>query len=110
MKIKLSKTRWEEIGKKCGWMKESEIDYNKYLSFTPKLGGEYYILSIPDNINPPEKGQHLVIDGCDVVVFSISTPEKIAAGRGGPVAKSMKENGIGWKVNCLPEGHEYFKN
>lgn len=27
-------------------------------------------------------------------------------GRGGPVARSMITNGIGWDVNCLPKGHE----
>ena len=33
MKIKISKSQWEGIGKKAGWIKEAgnKIDYLKYL-------------------------------------------------------------------------------
>jgi hypothetical protein len=88
---------------------EQNTEYGKYLSFTPADGGQYYTLSIPVGINPPQKGDHLDLRGHKVVVFTVSTPEEIAKGRGGPVAKSMKENGIAYSVNCLPEGHEYLR-
>jgi hypothetical protein len=51
----------------------------------------------------------MVLDGVNVVVSFISTPEEIAKGRGGPVARSMRENGIAYRVNCLPEGHEWLQ-
>jgi 5'(3')-deoxyribonucleotidase len=84
-------------------------DYSKYVHSTPKSGGEYYTLRIPKDVTPPNEGIHLNIGGIDLVVFSVSTPEDIAKGRGGPVAKSMVENGIGYSVNCLPNNHEYLR-
>jgi 5'(3')-deoxyribonucleotidase len=88
---------------------EKEAGYSNYLVNTPKDGGEYYTLRIPKDVVPPQEGVNLNIDGVNLVVFSVSTPEDIAKGRGGPVAKSMIENGIGWSVNCLPNGHEYLR-
>ena len=97
--------------KKKETVKES-IDYNKYLLFTPESlpGCEYYGLEIPGFINPPVKGERLILKDHPVVVFSVKTPDDIARGRGGPVAKSMERRGIGYAVNCLPEGHERLKN
>jgi hypothetical protein len=90
----------------------NSIDYQKYLYVTPKTvpGCEYYDLRIPVGITPPNIGDSLVLDGVNVVVQTVSTPEDIEAGRGGLVAKSMREHGIGFAVNCLPEGHEWLKN
>jgi len=85
------------------------FDYTKYVHSTPKSGGEYYTLRIPKDVTPPNEGIHLNIGGIDLVVFSVSTPEDIAKGRGGPVAQSMIENGIGYSVNCLPNNHEYLR-
>ena len=41
MKIKLSKTKWEEMGKKAGWLKTSQLmsNYN-YLDLGPTPNGE----------------------------------------------------------------------
>jgi hypothetical protein len=112
-------TRSQSLGKCLGWYRSkhpgskdavSSIDYSKYLISTPEdYGSQYFVLRIPKNINSPNEGDKLILKGRDVVVSSVSTPEDIAKGRGGPVAKSMKENGIGWDVNCLPEGHERLK-
>jgi 5'(3')-deoxyribonucleotidase len=84
-------------------------DYSKYVYSTPKNGGEYYTLRIPKDITPPNEGVHLNIGGIDLVVFTVSTPEDIAKGRGGPVAQSMIRDGIGYSVNCLPNNHEYLR-
>jgi len=84
-------------------------DYSKFLSHTPASGGQYYVLEIPKEATPPKLGTNLNINGNKVVVFDVSTPEDIAKGRGSPVAKYMIANGIGWRVNCLLEGHEYLK-
>lgn len=93
------------ILKEAHWI-TSKIDYQKY-SMGKKVG-EYYSLNIPENVIPPKKGDKLIIEGVNVVVSDVSTPMDIAKGRGGPVAKNMEENGICWRVNCLPEGHEYL--
>jgi len=90
--------------------KKGDIDYSKFLFSTPENGGQYFTLRIPKEYSPPKLGAHLNLKGNKVVVFDVSTPEDIAKGRGGPVARSMVEQGIGWSVNCLPEGHEYLKN
>jgi len=82
--------------------------YEQYLSFTPSSGGEYYTLDIPKDVAPPKEGDKLRLGGVDVVTFDVSTPDEIRKGRGGPVAKSMEAAGIGWRVNCLPKGHEYL--
>lgn len=87
----------------------SSIDYSEYLIYTPKDGGEYYGLSIPKDVTPPKEGVKLNIGGVDLIVFTVRTPMDIAKGRGGPVADSMLENGIGWRVNCLPPKHEYIR-
>lgn len=89
----------------------AEISYEKYLEYTPQdmPGLQYYVLRIPVGVTPPSEGQKLTLRGNPVVVQSVSTPEDIAKGKGGPVAKSMITNGIGWDVNCLPEGHEWLK-
>lgn len=84
-------------------------DYGKYLKFTPENGGEYYTLMIPEGVIPPNKGDHLNLKGNKVVVESVSTPDDIARGKGGPVARSMEKNGIAYSVNCLPEGHEWLR-
>lgn len=88
-----------------------KVFYEKYLFMTPQEmpGLQYYILHIPIDAIPPNEGQKLTLRGNPVVVQSVRTPEDIAKGRGGPVARSMEANGIGWKVNCLPEGHEWLK-
>jgi hypothetical protein len=86
-----------------------EGNWQQYLSFTPKDGGEYYTLSIPVGVQPPQEDERMVLDGVNVVVSFISTPEEIAKGRGGPVARSMRENGIAYRVNCLPEGHKWLQ-
>jgi len=85
------------------------FDYSSYVHSTPKDGGEYFTLRIPKDTIPPKEGTHLNIGGIDLVVFTVSTPEDIANGRGGPVAQSMIKNGIGWSVNCLPNNHEYVR-
>lgn len=91
------------------WYKIAQQNsYEKYLSSTPENGGEYYTLSIPVGIIPPKKGDHLDLLSHKVIVFSVSSPEDIAKGRGGPVAESMIENGIAYDVNCLPEGHKWL--
>ena len=89
----------------------AEISYEKYLEYTPQdmPGLQYYVLRIPVGVTPPSEGQKLTLRGNPVVIQSVSTPEDIAKGKGGPVAKSMITNGIGWDVNCLPEGHEWLK-
>lgn len=90
-----------------------EIDYSKYLTSTPETGGEYFILAIPENIMPPKVNQEIFLSNKNikhnVVVHYVSTSEDFAKGRGGPVAKSMVANGIGWLVNCLPKGHKYLE-
>ena len=83
--------------------------YEKYLDHVPEDGGQYYVLHIPKDATPPKEGQKLTLRGNPVVVQSDSTPDDIAKGRGGPVARSLEANGIGWSVNCLPEGHEWLK-
>lgn len=88
---------------------EEQKDYSHYIISTPERGGEYYSLDIPNGVEPLKEKQCLVINGIKVVVQSVSTPRDIAKGRGGPVAKSMEANGIGWRVNCLPEGHKWLK-
>jgi 2'-5' RNA ligase len=86
-------------------------DYSKYLYVFPgNSGSEYYTLRIPKESTPPKVGDKLILKGVNVVVQSVSTPEDIAKGRGGPVARSMEENGIGWDVNCLPIGHKWLKS
>jgi len=85
------------------------INYSPYLEFTPdKHGGEYYTLRLPVGITPPKEGDKLRLDGVNVVVQSVSSPEDIMKGKGEPVARSMRENGIAWSVNCLPEGHKWL--
>lgn len=88
----------------------SETNWQQYLGFTPESlpGMQYYTLEIPVGVEPPVEGDRLVLNGKNVVVFTVSTPEDIAAGRGGPVANSMK-NGVAYRVNCLPEGHEWLR-
>jgi len=85
------------------------MDYSKYLIATPQdHAGEYYVLRIPKELTPPKEKDDITINGVDLVVFDVSTPEEIGKGRGGPVAKSMIADGIGWDVNCLPKGHKYL--
>ena len=131
MKIKLSKSDWELIGNKTGWLKKAEFKaqeletdffpysspnmkhdyeqtkYNKYLTFTPKDTYKYYTFSIPKGIEPPKVGDKLTVNNekgfiVPIVVESVKTPEDIAKGRGGPVAKSMEEQDIAFRVNALP--------
>jgi 2'-5' RNA ligase len=91
--------------------KDAATDYSKYLMFTPgDYGGQYYVLRIPEGITPPKEGDNLNLNGSAVVVSSVNSPEDIAKGRGGPVARSMRESGIAWDVNCLPKGHERLKD
>ena len=92
------------------YLKES-INYEKYLYVTPQNcpGCQYYDLRIPKDIIPPKEGQKLILKGTPVIVQSVSTPDDIRKGRGGPVAASMEKQGIGWAVNCLPVGHEWLK-
>jgi hypothetical protein len=85
-----------------------EIDYTPYMMFKEKVG-EYYTLRLPIGVTPPEVNSKIRLNGIDVVVFSVSTPDDIAKGRGGTVARNMRENGIAYSVNCLPEGHEYLR-
>ena len=87
----------------------AEVSYEKYLFHTPEEGGQYYVLHIPKDATPPREGQKLTLKGNPVVVQSVSTPDDIAKGKGGPVARSLEANGIGWSVNCLPEGHEWLE-
>lgn len=82
--------------------------YDKYLLSTPADGGEYYSLDIPKDVDPPKEGDSLKLGDVNVVVFTVSTPDKIRKGRGGPVATAMERAGIGWRVNCLPKGHKYL--
>ncbi|MDO8640236.1 MAG: hypothetical protein Q7R33_01720 [Nitrosarchaeum sp.] len=74
----------------------ASIDYSKYFNEMPEH--EVYFLRVPTNLQPPKDNQVLPINGKSYIVFGSSTPEDIAKGRGGPVAKSMRENGIGWDV------------
>jgi hypothetical protein len=83
---------------------------SKYLEFTPEDGGEYYVLSIPTGVTPPKTYDKLDLNGVNVVVVGVDTPIDIAKGRGGPIARSMEQNGIAYRVNCLPEGHRYLKD
>ena len=89
----------------------SKIDYNKYLMLSPKTFSQspYYVLRIPKDIQPPKEGQRLVLDGDNVIVQTVNTPADIAKGKGGPVARSMQKQGIGWDVNCLPVGHQWLR-
>jgi len=92
----------------CGFT--PRINYSPYLEFTPTdgHGGEYYVLRLPVGVTPPKEGDDILLDGVSVIVQSVSSPEDIARGRGGPVARSMRENGIAWDVNCLPKGHRWL--
>lgn len=81
-------------------------DYSIFLSSTPEDGSRYYNLKIPKDIVPPKEGMPLNINGVDLEVFAVRTPEDFAKGRGGLVARSMLKNGIGWDVNCLPKVQE----
>ena len=96
-----------------GGVDDSKVDYSKYLISSP--GGEgcnqsqYYVLRIPEGVVPPKEGDNLAINNNKVVVSSVRTPDDIAKGRGGPVARNMRENGIAYDVNCLPEGHEWLE-
>ena len=111
MKIKLSKSQWEQVGKTAGWLKkETEVDYSKYMTSTPESGGEYYRLDIPIGVPPPDNGTKLDLNGKAVITLTPKSSLDIARGRGGPVAQSMDKNGIAYLVNCLPEGHERLKN
>jgi len=83
------------------------MNYDKYILSEPGVG-EYYSLDIHIGVNPPVLGSKITLKGNPVVVSSVSTPEDVARGRGGPVARSMRENGIAYRVNCLPEGHPWF--
>jgi len=88
---------------------KNRIDYDKYLAYTPVAsGGEYFVLHIPVGVIPPKKGDHLIIQNNKVVVQSVATPDDIMRGRGGPVARAMERDGIGYNVNCLPEGHKWL--
>jgi hypothetical protein len=86
------------------------LDWQKYLLFTPKTGGEYYTLSIPVGVEPPMAGSKFTLNGVRVVSLKPYSPEDIARGRGGPIANSMREHGVAYRVNCLPEGHKQLKN
>lgn len=90
-------------------MKISSVDWDKHLSSTPSNGGEYYGMYLPIGVEPPKVGEHLVLGGKKVVVQTVDTPEDIAKGRGGPIANKMRETGMAFHVNCLPEGHEWLK-
>lgn len=35
MKIKLSKSQWEEMGRKAGWMKQTQFDHRDPKNYTP---------------------------------------------------------------------------
>lgn len=84
-------------------------DWNKYLESIPDAKGmEYYVLSIPVGIEPPNEGESLNLKGQNVVVHAVYSPEDFDKGRGGPVGRSMRNNGIGYAVNCLPEGHKWL--
>ena len=87
----------------------SSVDYSKYLFNTPKEGGEYYTLWIPKDITPPKVGDNLILKGASVIVQAAYTPEDMYKGKGAPTARSMEATGIGWNVNCLPEGHEWLR-
>lgn len=83
--------------------------WQKYLAFTPESGGEYYTLEIPEGVEPPSEGDQFSLNGIPVQAFEVSSAADIAAGRGGPVANSMRERGIACRVNCLPMGHEWLR-
>ena len=100
----------------CGEIKIAQsttpdnVNYANYLAHTPaESGGQYYRLDIPVGILPPKEGTKISLLGKTCVVFDVSTADDIARGRGGPTARDMRKNGIGYLVNCLPEGHEYLK-
>ncbi len=98
------------VGEKKMPSKRAQNSFSKYLFSTPaSYGSEYYVLRIPKEASPPKENDTLNLNGAEVVVQSVRTPDDIAKSRGAPVARSMEENGIGWDVNCLPKGHRWLR-
>jgi hypothetical protein len=86
-------------------------DWQKYLSYAPETvaGCQYYGLDIPVGVEPPAEGDAFELEGKPVVVQTVTSPEQMAAGKGGPVANFMRRDGIAYRVNCLPAGHEWLR-
>jgi hypothetical protein len=92
------------------WYKKAgEQPWEKYLTVTPEVGGEYYRLDIPKGVTPPAEGEKLNLHGVEVVALAAKSSDEIAKGRGGPVASGMRLRGVDYLVNCLPVGHERLK-
>jgi len=90
-----------------------ELNYwAQYMKYLPDSlggrGGEYYGLDIPVGIKPPTVGDKFDLGRSGVVVQTVISPEDMEKGRGGPVARAMRQNGIAYRVNCLPEGHKWL--
>lgn len=89
-------------------LEEYAPDFTDYFH---SMNDDIYYLRIPTDVIPPKIGDILTINNEKYLVKSLSTPEDISRGRGGPVARSMIENGIGWdakleKVN----GYKHFSH
>ena len=69
-----------------------------------------YYLRIPVDVIPPKVGSTITINNEKYFVKSLSTPEDIMKGRGGPVAQSMIQNGIGWdaKLEKVNSGYKHL--
>lgn len=72
------------------------MDYSKYFNAIEEHN--VYFLRVPKDVVPPKVNDILTINGEKYKVKYLSTPEDIMKCRGGPVGKSMIENGIGWDV------------
>ena len=72
------------------------MNYSKYFNAIEEHN--VYFLRVPKDVIPPKVNDVLLINEQKFKVKYLSTPEDIMKGRGGPVGKSMIENGIGWDV------------
>ena len=62
MKIKLSKSQWEQIGKKAGWMKKAQgFDITEENSATEGLSKEQIIKEVTENL--PDYSINLICTG-----------------------------------------------
>lgn len=80
-------------------LKQHLNDKPDFTNYLHSIDDNRYYLRIPINVIPPKIDSTITINNEKYFVKSLSTPEDIMRGRGGPVARSMMQNGIGWDAN-----------